>query len=240
MCYHIFIIYKKVKKRDKEAENKISNNKIKWAWWGSGESAWHTAGPSNWQGLLKPVLASLHSRPSHRPTAPALPLWWGSQKMKEPTFPRQAPWELKLRVSPEFQPQGRPPSQGRVCPLSLSQFSLTQKKQAGRRDQQINPPPPPQATVLPAPRPCPQAAGRRHFWAAGSRPVQLHQVGFGVLRGLICPLPLVILLVRWSPGNQVTTTSRNALWLKSSEAEHQARFTGDGKLSHRLGELNFI
>ena len=35
-----------------------------------GESAWHTAGSSNWQGLLKPVPASLHSCGSHRPTAP--------------------------------------------------------------------------------------------------------------------------------------------------------------------------
>ena len=167
---------------------------------------------------MKPVPASLDSRSSHGPTAPGTAPLVGVSEDEGTNMSQASPLRAQTEGLTRVPASGQPPKPGPGLPPNpLPAQPHSQKKQAGRRDQQINPP----GDSPPAPGGlCPQAAGRRHFWVAGSRPVRLSsgwfparlcQAGFRVLLGLLCPLPLLILLVRRSSGNQVTTASRNGL-----------------------------
>ena len=166
------------------------------------------AGSGNWQGLLRPVPASVDSRSSHRPAAPGTAPLVGVSEDEAFNISQASPLRAQTEGLARVPASGKPPKPGPGLPPNpLPAQPHSQKKQAGRRDQQINPP----VTVLPAPGAVSPGCRVAEF-LGGRQPASAVTSGwFRVFPGLLCPLPLVILLVRRSPGNQVTTASRNGL-----------------------------
>lgn len=99
------------------------------------------AGSGNWQGLLRPVPASVDSRSSHRPAAPGTAPLVGVSEDEGINISQASPLRAQTEGLARVPASGQPPKPGPGLPPNpLPAQPHSQKKQAGRRDQQINPP----------------------------------------------------------------------------------------------------